>query len=440
MSKKKTIRRLIATGAMTAFTAASLVTTSYAFVTLNTEATISQFSFDIVDQEGLLLSTDGNNFFQDIDASTIRSAILANNPATSYEALSLRGVTLGGANYVTTTDTVDSTNYTNYYITKNNGTTYVTPTSYDSTATYYEISGYSDGLYEQEYSYQIGNTGPTIADKKISFVKDSVTWYDTTDTAITSSTNTTITNLATTNDRIGLHEYVAADSTDYIFFDLWLRVAQTGDNHPNYTLKFSNKTSISGEDNEVELYNTLYVPDAKDARTYTTYDGNAVTKGKYLAGEKITVNPANAMRLGVNVLSAASTNQDSGSIEATYATGDGLTIFEPNEGLGSYAVGDGTVTGFTDDIYKPSLNPMYTYFNSINPLAPYLAGVSDNGQLTTEDDVTSKTLATFTYDSTSESYNVVKMSVMIWLEGWDADYFAGINNSNIAVKLGFVIE
>ncbi len=448
MEKRKTIRRLIATGAMTAFTAASLITTSYAFVTLNTEATISQFSFNIVDQEGLLLSLDGNNFFQDIDAGLVQTKIKNNLGVSSFSDVNLKGVTLGGASdFTVTTDTVDNTNYTDYYVL--DGTDHVKPTTYDSTATYYEASAYSDGLYKEDYSYRIGNSGPKIADTKYTFVKDRVDWYNSTDTAITGSTNTTITAKAASNDRLGLHSYEAADKSDYIFFDLWLRVAQTGDNHPNYNLRFSERTSITGNDNEVELYNTLKVPTAKDARTYTTYDGSAITKGTYLAGEKITVNPADAMRLGVNVLSSATTNQATSDATATYGTNDGLIIYEPNEGLGSYAVGDGTDADFSADKYKPEQNAMYTYFNSLNPLAPYLAGVTNGGQLTTLANITNsdnksvinnQTMATFTYDSTSESYNVVKMSVMLWLEGWDADYFAGVNNSNITVKLGFEIE
>lgn len=448
MTKKKSLHRLIATCAMTAFTAASLITTSYAFVTLNTEATVSQFEFDIVDQEGLLLSVDGNNFFQDIDFETIKGAILANNKASTYADLKLSGVTLGGASgFVLTTDTVDANNFNNYYV-KTGLATYAKPSVYDSTATYYEATAYDAGLHQLDYSYQIGNAGPKIADKKYTFVKDKSTMYSSTDSAIANSTNATITALRADNDRVGLHSYIEADSSDYIFFDLWLRVAQTGDNHPTYKLRLSDRTAITGKENEVELYNTLYVPETKDTRTYTTYDGNNVVKGKFLAGEKIKVNPANAMRLGLNVLSAATTNQDTQDTDASYGTNDGLIIYEPNEGLGSYAVSDGSEVGYTNAKYQPSQNAMYTYHNSLNPLAPFLSGVNNNGQLNTlanrtvnnQSLINDKDIATFTYDATSKKYNVVKISVMLWLEGWDADYFVGINNSNISVKLGFEIH
>ena len=377
MNKKQSIRRLIATGLMTAFTTASLVTTSYAFVTLNTEATISEFTFDIVDQEGLLLSIDGKNFMQDIDADTIKHAILQNNSATELKNVRLQGVTLGGKNSTDTT--------------------------------------YSSGLYKENYSYKIGNEGADIADTRYTFVKDKVDWYDVNSNEITNlkTTNTTIAKLVDDkNDRIGLHSYEAASHDDYIFFDLWLRVARIGDDQSDYKLKFSERTKIEGTAQQTGLYNSL----ATQTKTYK-------------AGEIIEVNPADAMRLGVNVLGS---------------TDSKLYIYEPNEGLGSYAI-----EGSTDNKTNPSMNAMYTYYNSLHPMTPFIAGATTGAQFTTlenklndnnESVINDNTLAEFKYSSTDKDYNTVKLSVMIWLEGWDADYFVGINNKAIKVKLGFEIE
>ena len=112
-----------------------------------------------------------------------------------------------------------------------------------------------------------------------------------------------------------------------------------------------------------------------------------------------------------------------------------LKVYEPSVGLGSYAI-----DGRTEDAYKPTLNAMYTYNNSLFPLSPYIEGVEDNGQLTTDATFTDDVLATFTWDGDRNEYNVVKMSVMLWLEGWDADYFVGLRETAISVKLGFEIE
>ncbi len=411
MNKRKTIHRLVATGLMTAFTAASLVTTSFAFVTLNTNASISEFSFEIVDQEGLLLSTDGDKFYQDIDYETIKNAICANNDnASSLSDISLTGVTLGGR----------------------------------ATA----ADDYEAGLFTEEYSYKIGQNVVEITDKRLTFIKDKVTWLDQNDsndaTAITaaSASSTTLKNLLDENDRIGVHSYEAATNSDYIFFDLWLRVAQNGlsdsDEHPTYNLKFSNRTVIEGSSQNVELYNDLTIPSTAVPTNNTHLDGTAISDGKYKAGDKITVNPANAMRLGVNVLGSSKTNQDTGSSTVgTYDFTNSLKIYEPNEGLGSYAVTDGTSSTYSTDKYNPQKNAMFTYYNNLNPLRPFVAGVAETDALKTDSTFTDDVLTKFEYKN--GSYNVVKLSVMLWLEGWDSDYFVGLNNTAINVKLGFEI-
>lgn len=366
---KRRLQRLIATSFMTAFTAASLVTTTYAFVTLNTEATISEFGFDIVDQEGLLLSVDGERFYQDLDASLIRGAILANNTATDYDEIKLTGITLGGRDDVS--------------------------------------DPYQEGKYLKNYT-----NAYNLADKKYSFIKDKVTWLDKYNTAdqaaITAArSNPTIDNLFNDNDRVGIHSYEEATDGDYIFFDLWLRVVNTSGNNPTYKLKFSNRTSIEGTQQDVQLYNSLTTQDG-------TFDAPATKE----------FNPADAMRLGLNVLETGNVNK--------------LMVYEPNTGYGSYAI-----EGSTDNNTNPAKNAMYTYYNNLNPLTPFVKGVSDNGQLTTlknnaSNQINDEEIAEFKYEN--GNYNVVKLSVMVWLEGWDADYVVGINNNNIMVKLGFEIE
>ena len=54
--------------------------------------------------------------------------------------------------------------------------------------------------------------------------------------------------------------------------------------------------------------------------------------------------------------------------------------------------------------------------------------------------VTHDTYGKFVYDSTTNSYNTIKLSVMIWLEGWDADYIMGISAQDVNIKLGFEVK
>ena len=426
MDKKKGLKRLIALGSMSAFTLASFVTSTFAFVTLNTEATVSGFTFNITDQKGLLLSVDGDTFYQDIDSDLIRATILKNqnygldstaaNYKTNFSQISFEGITLGGkASNALATDPLRA------------------------------------GVYSEEYEYKIGNYIVPIKDKKATFVKDSLYKYTEQDKAdITASADAQYTADYKTrmneNDNFYGHAYQKAGWQDYVFFDLWAMVADDTQSEKNFDLKFSSRTEITGEAQDVTLLNNMTTTGAEDERTGNRTDGRAYVQGQYVAQDTIKVNPADAMRLGVvtldNSINAQNIGANSGDRDTNVADADfKVNVFEVNQGLGSYAV-----AGQTDDTaatYKasrnPELNAMYTYYNSLFPLSPFTKGVEDNGQLDTKNSYTDTVLGTFTYNSTSKNYNVVKLSVMVWLEGWDADYFAGIKDATVAVKLGFEI-
>ncbi len=438
MNKRKGIRRLIALGSMSAFTLASFVTSTFAFVTLNTEATVSGFTFNITDQKGLLLSVDGDTFYQDIDAKLIKNVIEKNqnvnvvdsngdgkvdendNGYVTFANLSFGGVTLGGK---------------------------------ASTAAVGDP--YLAGVYSEDYSYTIGNYTVPIKDKRVTFVKDGLYEYtEAQRSAISTDTTGTYSSdykdLVKENERVYGHKYEKANERDYVFFDLWAMVADDTQSGKNYSLKLSDKTVITGKEQTVTVLNKMTTPADVDLRTATTRnDGTTIVKGSYVAQDKITVNPANAMRLGITTLegSTNSTNVDTTQTEMTAVSGDiSVNVFEvPTntdtcKNLGSYAVAGVTDTT-TDAKYRnPALNAMYTYYNSLFPLSPFVSGVEDNGQLASIDKYTETELGVFTYDDTKTTkYNIIKLSVMVWLEGWDADYFAGISNAEVGVKLGFEI-
>ncbi len=421
MNKRKGIRRLIALGSMSAFTLASFVTTTFAFVTLNTEATVSGFTFNITDQKGLLLSVDGDTFYQDIDSDLIKATILKNqnygldpnvaNYKTNFSQISFEGITLGGKAQATDPLTA--------------------------------------GIYSEEYEYKIGNYIVPIKDKKATFVKDSLYKYSSQDLDdIDASTDPQYTAeykaKMRENDNFYGHAYKEAGWQDYVFFDLWAMVADDTQSGKDFDLKFSSRTEITGKEEEVTLLNNMTTTGAEDLRTGSRTDGRAYVNGQYVAQDTIKVNPADAMRLGVvtldNSINAQNIGENNGERD-TNVTNLKVNVFEVNQGLGSYAVAGQTDTTAQD--YKaarnPELNAMYTYYNSLFPLSPFTKGVDDNGQLNTKSTYTDTVLGTFTYNNTTKGYNVVKLSVMVWLEGWDADYFAGIKDATVAVKLGFEI-
>ena len=417
MNKRKGIRRLIALGSMSAFTLASFVTTTFAFVTLNTEATVSGFTFNITDQKGLLLSVDGDTFYQDIDSDLIKATILKNqnygldpnvvNYKTNFSQISFEGITLGGKAQATDPLTA--------------------------------------GIYSEEYEYKIGNYIVPIKDKKATFVKDSLYKYSSQDLDdIDASTDPQYTAeykaKMRENDNFYGHAYKEAGWQDYVFFDLWAMVADDTQSGKDFDLKFSSRTEITGKEEKVTLLNNMTTTGAENhpEGTGSRTDGRAYVNGQYVAQDTIKVNPADAMRLGVvtldNSINAQNIGENNGERD-TNVTDFKVNVFEVNKGLGSYAVAGEN----TDDTRNPAKNAMYTYYNSLFPLSPFTKGVDDNGQLNTKSTYTDTVLGTFTYNNTTKGYNVVKLSVMVWLEGWDADYFAGIKDATVAVKLGFEI-
>jgi hypothetical protein len=85
---------------------------------------------------------------------------------------------------------------------------------------------------------------------------------------------------------------------------------------------------------------------------------------------------------------------------------------------------------------------MYTYYNNTHPLSPFDKAASDSDQFDTihSEDMYTTELGSFEYDTESGDYNVVKLTVMIYLDGWDADYFMGINATDLDIRLGFEIK
>lgn len=211
------------------------------------------------------------------------------------------------------------------------------------------------------------------------------------------------------------HEMVSATkNTDYISFDLWVKVEDMSDSKPSHNLRLTNKTGFDADDRTESLNNSLIAwdRDANEAVTYTSKD-------------TVTFNPANAMRLGlVNHL----TDKDE------------ITVYEvpvknKAKDLGSYAIEGGT------GIYNPANNAMFTYYNNIHPLYPFTqAAVNGEAydQGIHEYNYSTKVIDTFEYSN--NQYNVIHLTVLIWLDGWDADYFTVLPINKIHVNLELTIE
>ena len=231
------------------------------------------------------------------------------------------------------------------------------------------------------------------------------------------------------------YELVEADKYSYITFDLWFRLdSNTPDDDYNLQLVdqdyLTNDASaenkvisyISGKQNTLYLFNKLTTTGKEDKRIGTRLDGTSYEKGQYVSGDTIDVNPADAMRLGIQ-------NADEEKTE----------IFEPSIGLGSYAI-----DGQTEAIYDKNQNAMFTYFNNFHEvkLRPIenneLVEKYKNTHKSLEDNVP---LGVF---KKSNNYKDIKLTVSLWLEGMDADYVSAGGRSfydtSITMFLNFCIK
>lgn len=411
---KKGARKLILSGCMLFATAISLVSTTFAFVTLQKEANVSEFGFSIENQEGLLISLDGKNFYQDLSYSQITKAI---------EAYANAGLESTDPNYVP----YDKLTYSG-----------VTLNSTD-------LAGETvKGVKFNSYKYKLGGEGAEISDFKASFLKDTLVPG---------------TDPSGENDIYWEHSFVEADSKDYVYFDLWFKVATNGSEKSKYNLKFTDRTEITGTDSVVKVQTGLTTTGIEDSRSgdrpqlAPTDPIVPYVRGQYLANDEITVNPANAMRLAVVMPKSTSVEDQANPRDAF------INVYEPNLGLGSVAV-EGMVAAPTDydaanysedshyaysydlaNDYNPYLDPaknaMYTNNNLTHPLSPFANALEMHEGIKTRKYFTSDVLGTF--DGTTGEYATIKLSIAIWLEGWDADYLMGVSTSDLKVKLGFEI-
>lgn len=219
---------------------------------------------------------------------------------------------------------------------------------------------------------------------------------------------TTVDNASTIKD--GYYEHHTANKDNYVVFDLYFK-AQTSKNQANksYSVQFVNSTDevtqsyIKANDANVKLHNKL-----------TT---QADTYGPGLEGKEIiTVNPKDAMRIGVT-------------------HGEVNTIYEPYAGLGSYALKDET-----NDLYNPDKNAMLTYFNNTHntKLSPLdNLDVYKNTEKNFDGNVS---FGTIIPNDDKTDYVPIKITVSIWLEGMDADYLVGTDSNHIKIFLNFSMK
>ncbi len=227
-----------------------------------------------------------------------------------------------------------------------------------------------------------------------------------------------------------LHEIEEKTSYSYLEFDVWIKMEASQSASNTYDLKFVNDKYIKSEKNSGNEVKASYITGTDtEVLLYNNLNANGTN---YKSGESITVNSQNAMRVGVKRI-----NEETNKVEKRY-------IFEPYQGLGSYALEEYKNTTDSDYYkYDPNKNAMFTYFNNINeaklkPLSntefDYTKNVYRNGL---KDDIS---LGVIAPNQSSTDYIPVKLTISVWLEGFDADYIIGVKNNSLKMYLNFFAE
>ncbi|MBE6137888.1 MAG: hypothetical protein E7176_05780 [Erysipelotrichaceae bacterium] len=324
--------KLILSIVMIAFTAITLVSTTYAWFSSNVEAWFDDFDLEIQNVDGLLASIDGVNYYSEIDEAKLKKAVVA-----KFDGLDI---------------IEDNEVLTNSYV--------------------------NDRFSKLELA-------PVSTSDLVNF--------------------TTVDNACTKAN--GYYQPRTADAYSYLSFDLYLKVQTSkGKANKNYNISFVGNSDESR------------VSDIKSGETSVKLSNEAATQdATYNPGDIIKVDPKDSMRIGIIHDDATK------------------TIYEPYSGLGSYAL-----DGNTDSEYDPNKNAMFTYFNN-----------SHNTKLQALDnlDVYKNTVKSFDNDvvfgtcvpnATNTDYEAIKLTVCIWIEGYDADYFVGVDNDIASFYLSFKMK
>ena len=228
------------------------------------------------------------------------------------------------------------------------------------------------------------------------------------------------------NQNITIYEHkevetVANTDQGFIKFDLYLKAKSTYSEKNNFKLKVSNDTDVTSSLVDVQISNSLKTKDMDDSSIYKVYNANDI----------VNVDISNAVRVGIY----NAVEDENGEFKY-----DKFNIYEKSNeyDLGSVALE--SHKGF-EDKNDPNTNAMYTYYNNYFVNYPFTKAASDGEafKTKTKEELLNTEFGTFKY--MENDYNVIKLEIYIWLEGWDADYFIGIPESTtIRVDLGFEIE
>ena len=210
------------------------------------------------------------------------------------------------------------------------------------------------------------------------------------------------------NGTNGYYNIIEANKYSYLSFDLYFTVEASRIADKTYDIAFVSTNYSESSDSNIPI-SKITSPD----NYMNVYSQFTVNNTIYNSGDKIKSKTCDAMRIGVN-------------------HGDIFTIYEPNIGLGSYCL-DGAI----DDIHNPSNNYMLQHLNAYGEydLKPLVD--SNNIYANTEKNFDGEISLGKITPINNTDYSVAKITISIWLEGYDSDYLSPADLTELSCFLSF---
>ena len=238
---------------------------------------------------------------------------------------------------------------------------------------------------------------------------------------------------------------ITVSSGRFVEFDLYFK---TVSNNVEEAAKYDISLLIGNEeiyaDNGQRVYSTQF---SSELDNIELFDSLTTRDKVYQANETIPVYTSNALRFSLeNILEDEyNPENEDGITHEQYIknqrdSNTSIYEFVDEHDLGSYAI-----KGSTVDIYDPTTNAMFTYYNNqkvtdIEPLSSMPTVIRYNqttNKLTHNSEKGIEELENMPVLLRVQSgLQPKKVTVRMWIEGWDADCFDGISKS-IKVRLTF---
>ena len=233
---------------------------------------------------------------------------------------------------------------------------------------------------------------------------------------VTTSDLTNFKEIDSTSETNGFYNLKDASKYHYVSFDLYFQVEQYGNVAKEYELAFINNAVKNDYSANVSYLKSEEV----SVKSVTSFDVlDVVNTGaviNYSYGNVIKFNPENAIRMSV-------VNKEQNLIN----------VFEPNLGTSSYALENG------EGIYDPEANLALKYLNAYTKydLAPLKKLDTDAYDYEATVKSFDEDVALGKFIDNNGEFNIVKLEISIWIEGYDGDYIAGASLKPIKCYLSF---